>query len=162
MGSESNIFTSERNHYSTICIKYRRRAYGKVYLIEFFQEGETMTLNEIIEEYMPTDQAIRDITEFFAVFSHETRIKLLSLLAISPLNVGEIGKALNLNQTTVSHQLRILKDRRIIIGTRKGKEIVYAIANDGVNEILFQAVKATESRTETLADLLAKSVIRHL
>ena len=124
----------------------------------FYSEGEKMTLNEIIEQYMPSDQAIRDITEFFAVFSHETRIKVISLLAISPLNVGEIGRALNLNQTTVSHQLRILKDRRIIVGTRRGKEIVYAIANEGVNEILFQAVKATESRTETLADLLAKNV----
>ena len=116
-----------------------------------------MTLDKIIEEYMPSPKAIRDITEFFSVFSHETRLKLISLLSISPLSVGEIGRALKLNQTTVSHQLRILKDRHIIVGTRRGKEIIYAIANDGINEILFQAVKATESKTETLADLLAKS-----
>lgn len=121
--------------------------------------GEKMTLDEIIEQYMPSDQAIRDITEFFSVFSHETRIKIISLLSISPLSVGEIGRALKLNQTTVSHQLRILKDRRIIIGNRRGKEIVYAISNQGINEILFQAVKATESRTETLADLLARNSV---
>ena len=114
----------------------------------------TLSLEEIIAQYMPSDQSVREISEFFADFSQETRIRLISLLSISPLSVGEIGRALNMNQTTVSHQLRILKDRRVVTCSRRGKEIVYAISNESINDILFQAVKVTETREETLAEML--------
>ena len=117
----------------------------------------TLSLDEIISQYMPSDQSVREISEFFAVFSQETRVRLISLLSISPLSVGEIGRALRMNQTTVSHQLRILKDRRVVSSTRRGKEIVYAISNEGINDILFQAVKITETREGTIAEMLTKS-----
>ena len=116
-----------------------------------------MTLEEIVAEYMPSDQAIRKMTDFFSVFAQDTRIRIVSLLTISPLNVSDIGRILNLNQTTTSHQLRILKDRRIVTTQRCGKEIQYAIANGFISDLLLQAVKITESyKTETLADLFIK------
>ncbi len=115
-----------------------------------------MSLDEIIARYMPTDESIRDICEFFSVFAQDTRIRLVSLLSISPLSVGDIARLLNINQTTVSHQLRILKDRRVVACTRRGKEIVYTLASDGVNDILLQAVKVTRLREDTFAERLNK------
>ena len=73
-----------------------------------------MTLDELLSQYMPEDDALRDIGEFFSVFSHETRIKIMILLSVSELNVNDLSKCLGLNQSTVSHQLRILKDRKIV------------------------------------------------
>ncbi len=119
----------------------------------------SLSLDEIISQYMPSDHSVQQISEFFSVFAQETRIKLISLLSISPLSVGEIGRALRMNQTTVSHQLRILKDRRIVVGTRRGKEIVYAIASEGINDILFQAVKVTETRGANFAEMLSKESV---
>lgn len=105
-----------------------------------------MKLEELLSQYMPSDNAVRDIGDFFAVFSHETRIKIMILLSVSDLNVNDLAKYLQLSQSTVSHQLRILKDRRIVTCVRKGKEIYYNIANSYVNEVLFSAVRATERR----------------
>ncbi len=119
----------------------------------------SLSLDEIISQYMPSDHSVQEISEFFSVFAQETRIKLISLLSISPLSVGEIGRALRMNQTTVSHQLRILKDRRIVASTRRGKEIVYAIASEGINDILFQAVKVTETRGVSFAEMLPKESV---
>ena len=105
-----------------------------------------MKLEELLSQYMPSDNAVRDIGDFFAVFSHETRIKIMILLSVSELNVNDLAKYLRLSQSTVSHQLRILKDRKIVTNVRKGKEIYYNIANAYVNEVLFSAVRATERK----------------
>ena len=115
-----------------------------------------MTLDELFSQYMPSDYAIRDIGDFFSVFSQETRIKIIILLSVSELNVNDLTKYLRLNQSTVSHQLRILKDRKIVNSVRKGKEIYYSIANTYISEVLFSAVKATENNTTPLSEKVSK------
>ncbi len=116
-----------------------------------------MTLEELLSQYMPKDNAIRDIGEFFAVFSQETRIKIIILLSVSELNVNDLSKYLHLGQSTVSHQLRILKDRKIVTCTRKGKEMYYNVANSYVNEVLYSAVKATERDEVPLSEKVSRS-----
>ena len=110
-----------------------------------------MKPEELLSQYMPSDDAIRNIGEFFSVFSHETRLKIMIMLSVTELNVNDLSKYLMLNQSTVSHQLRILKDRKIVVSARRGKEIYYNIANNYVNEILFSAVKATDGNDVPLA-----------
>lgn len=116
-----------------------------------------MTLEELLSQYMPKDGAIRDISEFFAVFSQETRIKIMILLSVSELNVNDLSKYLRLGQSTVSHQLRILKDRKIVTCTRRGKEIYYNVANSYVSEVLYSAVKATEIDEVPLSEKMSRS-----
>lgn len=115
-----------------------------------------MTLDELFSQYMPSDNAIRDIGDFFSVFSQETRIKIIILLSVSELNVNDLTQYLHLNQSTVSHQLRILKDRKIVNSARRGKEIYYSIANTYISEVLFSAVKATENNGMPLSEKVSK------
>ena len=115
-----------------------------------------MTLDELFSQYMPSDNAIRDIGDFFSVFSQETRIKIIILLSVSELNVNDLTQYLRLNQSTVSHQLRILKDRKIVNSSRRGKEIYYSIANTYISEVLFSAVKATENNGVPLSEKISK------
>ena len=111
-----------------------------------------MTMETLLSQYMPSENAVKNVGELFAVFSHETRIRILIMLSVSELNVNDISRALQLNQSTISHQLRILKDRKIVTSTRKGKEKYYAIANDYINEVLFSAVKATAENEKSLSE----------
>ena len=115
-----------------------------------------MLLDKIISEYMPGEEAIRVMSEFFAACGHETRMKMICLLSISPLNVGQIAKALEMNQTTVSHQLRVLRDRRIVACFHRGKETEYRIANDAFFDVLTKVAGITNARAEMLVGLLAK------
>ena len=111
-----------------------------------------MNIEELLRQYMPSDRAVRDIGEFFGVFSHETRIKIILMLSVSELNVNDLSKCLQCNQSTVSHQLRILKDRKIVTSYRKGKEIFYSVANSFITEVLFSAVKATDDLSPNLSE----------
>lgn len=115
-----------------------------------------MSLDEIISEYMPDDEANRAISEYFDACGHETRIKILCLLTISPLNVGEIGRALKMNQTTVSHQLRILRDRGMVQCKHRGKETEYSIADERFYGVLLRVIQITNAKAEDLVRLLAK------
>ena len=91
--------------------------------------------------YLPDDDSTRKIARFFALLSDPSRVKLLSALTISPLCVTDLAAILNMNQTTVSHQLRLLRDLDVVICERQGKILKYKIANPKINEILLVGVE---------------------
>lgn len=91
--------------------------------------------------YLPDDNSVRRIARFFATLSDPSRVKLLSALTISPLCVTDIAAILNMNQTTVSHQLRLLRDLDMVTCERQGKILKYKIANPKINEILLVGVE---------------------
>ena len=62
-----------------------------------------------LQYYMPQNSVLQQMANFFSIFSDETRLKILSALSISKMCVNDISISLSLNQTTVSHQLKILK-----------------------------------------------------
>ena len=95
----------------------------------------------IISEGVPKGETLSSLVRFFSVFSDATRLKLLSALAISELCVTDLSRVLALNQTTVSHQLRYLKDSGRVRCERHGKVIFYALANDIVNDVLLKGVE---------------------
>ena len=91
--------------------------------------------------YLPDDDSVRKIARFFALLSDPSRVKLLSALTISPLCVTDLADILKMNQTTVSHQLRLLRDLDVVACDRQGKILKYKIANPKINEILLVGVE---------------------
>ena len=71
--------------------------------------------------YLPDDNSVRRIARFFALLSDPSRVKLLSALTISPLCVTDLAAILNMNQTTVSHQLRLLRTSTSSLANGKEK-----------------------------------------
>ncbi|MDR2266212.1 MAG: metalloregulator ArsR/SmtB family transcription factor, partial [Christensenellaceae bacterium] len=89
-----------------------------------------------ISEYLPNDATLNDLCEFFGVFSDITRVKIVVALAITELCVNDLSAILGINQTTTSHQLKILRDADIVTYRRDGKIIFYRINNKYINALM--------------------------
>ena len=101
---------------------------------------------DIRDEYklkalMPNKNSLQSMTNFFYAFSDDTRLKIIFLLSIKPLCVGEITKILDINQTTISHQLKILKAHNIVSCDRAGKNVIYYIKNGSIEQFLNASVE---------------------
>ena len=95
----------------------------------------------MIEGYVPEGELLTSLVRFFSIFSDSTRLRILSALAISEMCVTDISRVLDINQTTVSHQLRYLKDAGMAKMQRRGKIIFYSLSNEIVNDVLLKGVE---------------------
>ena len=95
----------------------------------------------LIEDYVPQGEILEGIVCFFSVFADYTRVKILSALAISELCVTDLSRILNINQTTVSHQLRFLKSAGIVKCIRQGKIIFYSLTDDTINDVILKGIE---------------------
>ncbi len=95
----------------------------------------------VLKNYMPRRTDLRNLTAFFYAFSDDTRLKIIILLTMRPLCVSDIANVLNSNQTTISHQLKILKSLNIVSCDREGKSIVYYIKNPSIEAVLNATVE---------------------
>jgi len=98
-------------------------------------------IQNIVLTYMPKGKALDDLVNFFSIFSDGTRLKILSALSVSPMCVSDLAKLLCLNQTTVSHQLKLLKSLSAVECQRQGKVIFYKVADEKINEIMLWGVE---------------------
>lgn len=89
----------------------------------------------LLKNYMPDKTTLKSMSTFFYAFSDDTRLKIIILLMMKPFCVGDITNLLNINQTTVSHQLKILKGLNIVDFDRQGKNIIYYIKNPKVENV---------------------------
>ena len=92
---------------------------------------------------LPDDETLYDLSELFRVFGDSTRIKILYVLFESELCVCDIARLLNLTQSAVSHQLRILKHARMVKNRRAGKVVYYSLTDDHIKtlfEIAFEHI----------------------
>jgi DNA-binding transcriptional ArsR family regulator len=96
-------------------------------MCEVFSAHED-TVNRV-KERMPSDEEYLDLSEFFKIFSNPTRLKIISLLTVDDLCVCDICEALDLNQTTVSNQLRILRANNIVKYQKEGKLARYSLTD---------------------------------
>jgi len=94
-----------------------------------------------INDYMPPDSVLEELVGFFNVFSDLTRIRIVSALAITEMCVNDIAAMLRLNQTTVSHQLKILKSAGAVRAKRQGKIIFYSLSSEQINEVMLNGVE---------------------
>ena len=95
----------------------------------------------LIEDYVPQGDILEGVVCFFSVFSDYTRVKILSALAISELCVTDLSRILNINQTTVSHQLRFLRSAGIVKCVRQGKIVFYSLVNDSINDVILKGIE---------------------
>lgn len=89
-----------------------------------------------VKRLMPDDDLLYDLSELFRVFGDSTRIRILYALFESELCVCDIANLLRLTQSAVSHQLRILKDAKLVKFRREGKSIFYSLDDDHVRSII--------------------------
>jgi len=87
-------------------------------------------------ENIPEKETLEQIAELFKGFADPTRVRILSLLQQRELCVTEIAEAVELSQSAVSHQLRMLKQMHLIKFRREGKNLWYSLADDHVKTIL--------------------------
>ena len=95
----------------------------------------------LIEDYVPQGEILEGIVCFFSVFSDYTRVKILTALAISELCVTDLSRNIDINQTTLSHQLRFLKSAGIVICVRQGKIIFYSLVNESINDVILKGIE---------------------
>ena len=95
----------------------------------------------MIENYVPSDETLEEIVSFFSLFSDLTRLKIISALAISEMCVTDISALLKINQTTISHQLKTLRDIGAVKYRRVGKIILYTLKSDIISEVLLKGVE---------------------
>lgn len=97
-------------------------------------------LIDLAKQNFPTLEEIEELAELYKIFSDNTRLKIICALGKDELCVCDICELLSLNQSTVSHQLRILKSSKLVKYRRQGKQIFYSLDDDHVKGIIFQAL----------------------
>ena len=90
------------------------------------------------------ENTLYDVAELFKNFSDSTRIRILYSLFGKELSVTEIAEALNMNQSAISHQLRILKNSKLVKNRREGKTIFYSLDDNHVYNIISQGIEHVE------------------
>ena len=97
-------------------------------------------VNQVLE-VMPTDEELQSLADFFRIFGDSTRIRLLYALSQSELCVCDIASLLGMGQSAISHQLRILKQMRLVKFRREGKSVLYSLADGHIETILAQGME---------------------
>ena len=93
-----------------------------------------------IGKEMPSEDELYDLAELFKVLGDSTRIKILFALFESEMCVCDIAETLNMTQSAISHQLKILKQSKLVGNRREGKSIIYYLADDHVRTIIAQGM----------------------
>ena len=91
-----------------------------------------------VRDALPDDELLYDLAELFKVFGDSTRIRILFVLLEAEVCVCDLAAALNMTQSAVSHQLRILKQSKLVKSRREGKSIFYSLADGHVKTIIDQ------------------------
>ncbi len=94
-------------------------------------------------ECMPDEEILYDLADLFKVFGDTTRIKILYSLMGQELCVADIAELVGATQSAVSHQLRTLKQARLVKFQRDGKNVIYSLSDDHVYTMLAQGMTHT-------------------
>lgn len=93
-----------------------------------------------LEEALPEDALVTPTVQLLKGFADATRLRILCLLRNDEVCVHEIVDALEVSQSAVSHQLRVLRDARLVVSRQEGRHVYYRLADDHVWELLQNAL----------------------
>ena len=117
------------------------------------KEGEKLTVHDIdccdtyqvhddllktVNEKMPEESELQDLADLFKVFGDFTRIRILFVLFEAEVCVCDLAEALDMTQSAISHQLKILKQASLVKSRREGKSVFYSLADGHVRTIIAQ------------------------
>lgn len=88
-----------------------------------------------VKEKMPQEEPIYEVSELFKVFGDSTRSRIICALHIEELCVNDLSALLNMTQSAVSHQLRILRQARLVKSRKDGRVVYYSLDDDHIDEI---------------------------
>lgn len=97
-----------------------------------------------VKKEMPAETTLYDLAELFKVFGDTTRIKILYVLFQSEMCVCDIAQLLNMGQSAISHQLKVLKQNKLVKFRRSGKSVLYSLADSHVRTIIDQGMEHIE------------------
>ena len=95
---------------------------------------------ELLKKEMPKEELLYDLADFFKVFGDSTRIKIIYALSTKDLCVHEIAGVLEMNQSAISHQLRVLKQAKLVKSKKEGKTVIYSLDDEHIYCILGQGL----------------------
>ena len=101
-------------------------------------------LLKIVNDTMPEETELYDLAELFKVFGDSTRIRILFVLFEAEVCVCDLAEALHMTQSAISHQLRILKQNKLVRSRREGKSVFYSLADAHVRAIINQGLEHVE------------------
>ena len=90
---------------------------------------------------MPHEEELYDLAELFKVFGDTTRIRILYVLFKEPMCVCDIAEFLKMTQSAISHQLKVLKQAKLVKSKRDGKSVIYSLADGHVRTIIAQGME---------------------
>ena len=110
---------------------------------EFCCETEEVheDLLKIVNETMPDETELYDLAELFKIFGDSTRIRILFVLFEAEVCVCDLASVLNMTQSAISHQLRILKQMKLVKNRREGKTVFYSLADGHIQTIMNQGME---------------------
>lgn len=109
------------------------------------QDTEIHTdLINIVKNKMPDEEKLYDLAELFKTFGDSTRIRILFVLFEAEVCVCDLAQTLNMTQSAISHQLKILKQNKLVKSRRDGKSMFYSLADSHVSTIISQGINHIE------------------
>ena len=97
-----------------------------------------------IKDLIPADIVMENMSDFFKNFGDKTRVRILFVLQEKELCVNDIALLLDMSQSAISHQLRVLKQARLVKYRRNGKEVIYSLSDSHIQTIFDQALEHVE------------------
>lgn len=92
-------------------------------------------------EVMPDEERIKELADFYKVFGDATRVKILYVLLESEMCVCDLAALLKMTQSAISHQLRVLKQMKLVKNRREGKTVYYSLADGHIQNIISQGME---------------------
>lgn len=90
---------------------------------------------------LPEEELLKELADFYKVFGDSTRIKILSVLLESEMCVCDLAEVLGMTQSAISHQLRVLKQMKLVKNRREGKTVYYSLADGHIQTIISQGME---------------------
>ncbi len=106
----------------------------------------TTTVFSPEDAVLPLEEA-RTIARFFQVLADPTRVRIVKALADNNWCVSDLTQALGMDQPAVSHQLKYLREMRLVKWTKRGRHVYYSLADDHLNDILVSSIEHLDCET---------------